>query len=192
MQWMHNPHLFFIFPIRSKMQIEFNGQMYKLETLASLVGFGRQEKVNTNELVIVEGSECDSKVPVCFVYDGKTYVLAGKVDTSKPVQVVCILTKHVLKKALMSVQSQPIDTYIEIPKATQGKPVQERSSVSPGDKAKAALARLSAGNEQSQAPRREQLVRKPGVMTEQTKVALRVLEATLSRKEESHEYSDSN
>ena len=83
------------------MQIEFNGQMYKLETLASLVGFGRQEKVNTSDLVIVEGPECATKVPVCFVYDGKTYVLAGKVDTSKSVQSVCILTKHVLKKALI-------------------------------------------------------------------------------------------
>ena len=167
------------------MQIEFNGQMYKLETLMSLVGFGRQEKVNTNELVIVEGSECDSKVPVCFVYDGKTYVLAGKVDTSKPVQSVCILTKHVLKKALMSVQSQPIDTYI--PPAKTVAVTEQQKSI----KAMAALAKLGAGNvvDDERAPReRREYAPKPRVaMSEQTRNALRILEAAIHRKEEVEE-----
>ena len=168
------------------MQIEFKGQMYKLETLASLVGFGRQEKVNTTDLVIVGGSECATKVPVCFVYDGKTYVLAGKVDTSKSMQAVCILTKHVLKKALMSVQAQPMDTYIP-PAKTVAVTEQQKTT-----KAMAALARLGAGNvvDDERAPRRVQPVRKAAGMTEQTRAALRILEATLSRKEESHEYSD--
>lgn len=172
------------------MQIEFNGQKYKLETLVSLVGFGRQEKVNTTDLVVVDGSECASKVPVCYVHDGVTYVLAGKVDISKPVQTVCVLTKHVLKKALMSVQSQPIDTYIEIPKTPHARVAQEQAR--PGDKAKAALARLNAGNDQIRSPRREQPTRKPAAMSEQTRAALRILEATLSRKEEHAEESDWN
>ena len=171
------------------MQIEFNGQDYKLETLKSLVGFGRQEKVNTSDLIAVTGSECDIKVPVCFVYDGKTYVLAGKVDTSKPVQVVCILTKHVLKKALMSVQSQPIDTYIP-PAKTVAVTEQQKTS-----KAMAALAKLGAGNvvDDERAPReRREYAPKPRVaMSEQTRNALRVLEAAMHRKEEA-EYSDSN
>lgn len=172
------------------MQIEFNGQKYKLETLASLVGFGRQEKVNTADLVVVDGSECASKVPVCYTHDAVTYVLAGKVDISKSVQTVCILTKHVLKKALMSVQSQPIDTYIEIPKTSNARAAQEQ--VSPGDKAKAALARLSAGNDQARAPRREQPTRNTAATSEQTRAALRILEAAISRKEERAEESDWN
>ena len=168
------------------MQIEFNGQKYKLETLVSLVGFGRQEKVNTADLVVVDGSECASKVPVCYTHDAVTYVLAGKVDISKPVQTVCILTKHVLKKALMSVQAQPMDTYIP-PAKTVAVTEQQKTT-----KAMAALAKLGASNvvDDERAPRRVQSVRKAAGMTEQTRAALRSLEATLSRKEESHEYSD--
>lgn len=168
------------------MQVEFNGQMYKLETLASLVGFGRQEKVNTSDLKIIVGSEYNTKMPVCFVYDGKTYVLAGKVDTSKLVQTVSILTKHVLKKALMSVQSQPMDTYIPHSKTVA---VTEQQKIS---KAMAALAKLGAGNvvDDERAPRHEQPVRKATSMTEQTRAALRVLEGTLFRKEDAVENSD--
>lgn len=168
------------------MQVQFNGQMYKLEALASLVGFGRQEKVNTSDLKIIVGSEYNTKMPVCFVYDGKTYVLAGKVDTSKLVQTVSILTKHVLKKALMSVQSQPMDTYIPHSKTVA---VTEQQKIS---KAMVALAKLGAGNvvADERVLRREQPVRKAGGMTEQTRAALRVLEATLSRKEEAVENSD--
>lgn len=172
------------------MQIEFNGQKYKLETLVSLVGFGRQEKVNTTDLVVVDGSECVSKVPVCYTHDAVTYVFAGKVDISKSVQTVSILTKHVLKKALMSVQSQPIDTYIEIPKTSNARATQDQ--VSPGDKAKAALARLGAGSDQARTPRRERSARSSTAMSEQTRAALRILEATLSRKEEHAEESDWN
>lgn len=170
------------------MQIEFNGQKYKLETLASLVGFGRQEKVNTTDLVVVDGSECVSKAPVCYVHDGVTYVLAGKVDISKPVQIVSVLTKHVLKKALMSVQSQPIDTYIP-PAKTVAVTEQQKTS-----KAMAALAKLGAGNvvDDERAPRRKQPTRNTAAMSEQTRSALRILEATLSRKEEHAEESDWN
>lgn len=164
------------------MQIEFNDQDYKLETLKSLVGFGRQEKVNASELIAVTGSECDIKVPVCFVYDGQTYVLAGKIDTSKSQQTVSILTKHVLKKALMSVQSQPMDTRVDYGRA---------QSVPVANKAQAALARLSA-NSSEESPRRERTYNKPAVANEQTRNALRILEATLSRKEETVENSDWN
>lgn len=170
------------------MQIEFNGQKYKLETLVSLVGFGRQEKVSTDELVVIDGSECASKAPVCYVHGGVTYVLAGKVDTSKPVQTVCILTKHVLKKALMSVQSQPIDTYIP-PAKTVAVTEQQKTSM-----AMAALARLEACNvvNDERTTRRKQPTRNSAVMSEQTQAALRILEATLSRKEERTEESDWN
>lgn len=170
------------------MQIEFNGQMYKLETLVSLVGFGRQEKVNTGDIIVVNGSGCESKLPVCYVHDNATYLLAGKVDNRKAVQVVCILTKHVLKKALMSVQSQPMDTHIVIQHTAQTRLDAEWSNL--GGKAKAALARLNVNNEEQPAPRREQPVRKATGMTERTRAALRVLEATLSRKEEQAEESD--
>ena len=170
------------------MQIEFNGQKYKLETLVSLVGFGRQEKVSTDELVVIDGSECASKALVCYVHGGVTYVLAGKVDTSKPVQTVCILTKHVLKKALMSVQSQPIDTYIP-PAKTVAVTEQQKTSM-----AMAALARLEACNvvDDERTVRRKQPTPNSAVMSEQTQAALRILEATLSRKEERTEESDWN
>lgn len=157
------------------MQIHFNGHQYKLETLVSLVGFGRQEKVKTDDLVIVEGSDFESKVPVCFVYDNHTYVLAGKVNTDKSEQTVCILTKHVLKKALMSVQSQPMDTKVDFT-AQQAVPL--------SNKTMAALASLNIGNVRPDAPRREYVQPKASESNEQTRRALQVLQATMSRKEE--------
>lgn len=163
------------------MQIEFNGQKYKLETLVSLVGFGRKEQVVTEDIIVVKGSQHESKLPVCYIHDGATYLLAGKLDNQKAAQVVCILTKHVLKKALMSVQSRPMDTYVP-PAKTVAVTEQQKTS-----KAMAALAKLGAGNvvDDERTPSREPSVRKASGMTAQTRAALRVLEATLSRKEES-------
>lgn len=167
------------------MQIEFNGQAYKLDTLVSLIGFGRQEKVSVQDIVIIKGSACKSKLPVCHVYDGKMYLLAGEIDTSKESVNVCILTKHVLKKALMSSVEAVMDMYVAPTKIVL---VTEQQKTS---KAMAALARLGAGNvvdtEQVPRERREYAPKPRGAVSEQTRNALRILEAAMHRKEEVEE-----
>jgi hypothetical protein len=161
------------------MQIEFNGQAYKLETLVSLIGFGRQEKMSVQDVVIVKGSACKSKLPVCHVYVGKVYLLAGEIDTSKDKVDVCILTKHVLKKALMSVQSQPIDTYVSPAKSVL---VSENQKI---NKAIAALAKLNP-TEEVHVPRARNAPEtvSRATVNDQARKALRILEATITRKNE--------
>lgn len=163
------------------MQIEFNGQAYKLETLVSLAGFGRQEKVAVKDITIINGSACKSKLPVCHVYDGKIYLLAGEIVTSNDYTQVSILTKHVLKKALMSVQSQPIDTHFSSTRAPLTAPSQLSS------KSLAALARLnvgSTGDRATYAPhqRRDHAPAGDAAVSERARAALRILEATIYRK----------
>lgn len=89
------------------MQVQFNGQLYKLESLINLSGFGYQKNMNTDDLKIVEGSQCVSKLPICYIHNGVPYVLAGTVDTSREIQTVCFLTKHILKKALVTNSPAP-------------------------------------------------------------------------------------
>lgn len=88
----------------------------------------------------------------------------------------------------MSVQSQPIDTYVPPAKAVAVTEQQKTSM------AMAALARLGACNvvNDERTARRKQPTRNSAVMSEQTQAALRILEATLSRKEGRTEESDWN
>jgi hypothetical protein len=92
------------------MKVDFNGQSYNLRTLVSLAGFGRQEVVQKTNIFVVDGSTYKCKIPVCTIYDGKTYLLAGELPVNKTDVQVSILTKHVLKKALVSSQAFQPDT----------------------------------------------------------------------------------
>lgn len=99
------------------MQVQFNGQLYKLESLINLSGFGYQKNINTDDLKIVDGSQCVSKLPICYIHNGVPHVLAGTVDTSREIQTVCFLTKHILKKALVT--NSPAPTTIAATTNTQ-------------------------------------------------------------------------
>lgn len=122
------------------MQVQFNGQFYKLESLINLSGFGYQKKINTDELKIVEGSECESRMPICYFHNGMVHVLAGTVDTTVPVQTVCFLTKHILKKALVA------NSPISLPTRTNAN---THKTDSLRDKTRRALAILEATIEKS-------------------------------------------
>lgn len=171
------------------MQIEFNGQMYKRDTLASLVGFGHKEMIDTKELVVVKDSECESKHPITYKHNGKAYVLAGAVDLTKDQIQIVVISKHILKKGLMSVQSQPIDNHVDfVPQPRYARDPQERAPQQNekrfnnpviDDRAKAALRILSnaSGPVPDSAPPRQALSRP----NEAAKKALAVLERTLSR-----------
>lgn len=117
------------------MQVQFNGQLYKLESLINLSGFGYQKNINTDDLKIVEGSQCVSKLPICYIHNGVPHVLAGIVDTSREIQTVCFLTKHILKKALVT--NSPALTTIGATTNTQ-------KSDDLSDKVRRALAILEA------------------------------------------------
>lgn len=95
------------------MQIEFNGQLYKKDTLASLIGFGHKESVDTKSIHVVENSHCESKHPIAYKHDGKLFVLAGTINSGADKTDVVIISKHILKKGLMTVQSQPMDTRVD-------------------------------------------------------------------------------
>jgi hypothetical protein len=169
------------------MQIEFNGQMYKRDTLASLVGFGHKEMIDTKELVVIKDSECESKQPIAYKHNGKTYVLAGTVDLSKDQVQIVVISKHILKKGLMSVQSQPIDNHVDfVPQSRYSQDrIQQKSEErfkNPviDERAKAALRILSNANSSapSLTPQRQTVNRS----SEATKKALAVLERAMSRR----------
>jgi hypothetical protein len=160
------------------MQIEFNGQMYKLETLVSLMGFGRQETVTTQELVIVAGPRYESKLrPICTYYNNRLYVLTGTIEDDKAYQTVCILTKHILKKALMSGVEAIIDTYVSPAKPVL---VSENQRI---NKAMAALSKHHPDEEAYVLPARHE-PKSHIAMSDKTRTALHVLEAAMSRKNE--------
>jgi len=85
------------------MQIEFNGQKYKVSSLVLLTGFGHIEDVDTKDITVVKGSECETKHPIVYKFNNKTYLLAGTLDTTKDKVSVCVISKHTLKKALANV-----------------------------------------------------------------------------------------
>ena len=172
------------------MQIVFNGQKYKVSTLASLSGFGHKVTVLTKDLIVVKGADYDTRSahPVAHQYDGKTYVLAGTVDTESVETTVILITKHTLKKASMIVQSQPIDTSVEYQaparysrEHTQSVPRRDSKHDSRrvnnpviDERSKAALAILGDAKEISTRPR-------VSGMSDKAKQALSILENTLSR-----------
>lgn len=84
------------------MQIEFNDQKYSVKTLLSLVGFGRNELVNTSDLSANYGSAYPGVTPVCYQHASVLYVLVGDIKEDVDQQQVCILSKHILKKALVT------------------------------------------------------------------------------------------
>lgn len=172
------------------MQIVFNGQKYKVSTLASLSGFGHKAIVPTKDLIVVKGADYDTRSvhPVAHQYDGKTYVLAGTVNPESVETTVILITKHTLKKASMAVQSQPIDTTVEYQAPVRHN--REHAQSAPrrdsrhdsrrvnnpviDERAKAALAIL--GNAKESNPRPPA----PGI-SDKAKQALSILENTLSR-----------
>jgi len=85
------------------MQIEFNGQKYKVSSLVLLTGFGHIEDVDTKDITVVKGSECETKHPIVYNFNNKMYLLAGTLDTTKDKVSVCVISKHTLKKALANV-----------------------------------------------------------------------------------------
>lgn len=172
------------------MKIVFNGLEYKVSTLASLSGFGHKAAVPTKDLVVVSGSEYDTRsvTPVAHSYGGKTYILSGSVNPDTEETTVMLITKHTLRKALWSVQSQPIDTQVQYQEpvrhsrehaqgAMRKEPRHDNHRVNinaPDDRAKAALAILN--NAKDNSPRSTL----PAI-TDKAKQALSVLEKTLSR-----------
>jgi len=92
------------------MQIEFNGQKYKVSSLVLLTGFGHIEDVDTKDITVVKGSEWETKHPIVYKYNNKTYLLAGTLDTTKDKVSVCVISKHTLKKALANVPTPVVST----------------------------------------------------------------------------------
>lgn len=155
------------------MQIEFNDQKYSVKTLLSLVGFGRQEVVNTSDLSANYGSAYPGVTPVCYQHAGVLYVLVGNIKEDVDQQQVCILSKHILKKALVTESAVSTPVY-----APQFRRV--AAPASQDERVRLALQHLGAGVKQNTAAYNEMEV------DNRVQKALAILEATINR----NKYSD--
>lgn len=90
------------------MQIVFNGNTYNKKTLLSLTGFGHKEVISLSDLIVIDKDQTNTGFNIVFKYENKNYCLVRSNVVTENTQIECVvISKHILKKALISPPVQP-------------------------------------------------------------------------------------
>lgn len=86
--------------------VYFRRQSYDAQKLTQLVNQGHRQEVATQDIVTIAAAPAFT-VPVAVMVEGKFHLLTGSIDAKQPKHVLHVLSKPVLKKALVE------ETYTE-------------------------------------------------------------------------------
>lgn len=100
-------------------KIKFRDQEYDAEMLVRLAPFGRQETVETANLISSFTCKLD-ETKTAILLDGKYHLLTGSVDRTQPTHTLRVFSKVILKKALV-VKAAPAPTVADVSRTERRK-----------------------------------------------------------------------
>ena len=82
--------------------IVFRGEQYDAATLIRCASLGHIEDVKTQDIEVNDSCDKNSTTAVGFRADGKIHLLAGSLTPEQSSHKLRIITKHILRKALLA------------------------------------------------------------------------------------------